>query len=234
MAWSGARLVEVGTTNRTRRADYVTALADPANDVAVVVQVHQSNFRVVGYTEAPRTAELAELGPPLVADIGSGLLDSRCGWLGGGPPPWLDREPAARQTLEAGAALVMFSGDKLLGGPPGRHHRRAGRSGRGLPPPPAGPSAATRLAGARRAAGHGSGLSARRRRRHRLLAHGRAHPLTVEGSPRRLRRPRRGRHRGHTGRRHAARRRDRVGGCGRVRRPDRGAAVTPRGRSSPG
>ena len=117
MAWSGARLVEVGTTNRTRRADYVTALADPANDVAVVVQVHQSNFRVVGYTEAPRTAELAELGPPLVADIGSGLLDSRCGWLGGGPPPWLDREPAARQTLEAGAALVMFSGDKLLGGP---------------------------------------------------------------------------------------------------------------------
>ena len=117
MAWSGARLVEVGTTNRTRRADYAAALADPANDVAVVVQVHQSNFRVVGYTEAPRTAELADLGPPLVADIGSGLLDSRCGWLAGGPPPWLDREPAARQTLEAGAALVMFSGDKLLGGP---------------------------------------------------------------------------------------------------------------------
>ena len=138
MAWSGARLVEVGTTNRTRRADYVTALADPANDVAVVVQVHQSNFRVVGYTEAPRTAELADLGPPLVADIGSGLLDSRCGWLAGGPPPWLDREPAARQTLEAGAALVMFSGDKLLGGPQAgiiagradlveacRHHRLA-------------------------------------------------------------------------------------------------------------
>ncbi len=117
MAWSGARLVEVGTTNRTRRADYATALADPANDVAVVVQVHQSNFRMVGYTEAPRTAELADLGPPLVADIGSGLLDSRCGWLASGPPPWLDREPAARQTLEAGAALVTFSGDKLLGGP---------------------------------------------------------------------------------------------------------------------
>ena len=117
MAWSGARLVEVGTTNRTRRADYAAALSDPANDVAVVVQVHQSNFRVVGFTEAPRTAELADLGPPLVADIGSGLLDSRCGWLEGGPPPWLDSEPAARQTLEAGAALVTFSGDKLLGGP---------------------------------------------------------------------------------------------------------------------
>ena len=117
MAWSGARLVEVGTTNRTRRADYAAAVADGANDVAVVVQVHRSNFRVVGYTEAPRTAELADLGPPLVADIGSGLIDSRCGWLAGGPPPWLDSEPAARQTLEAGAALVTFSGDKLLGGP---------------------------------------------------------------------------------------------------------------------
>ena len=117
MAWSGARLVEVGTTNRTRRGDFAAAVADPGNDVAVVVQVHQSNFRVVGYTEAPSTSELADLGPPLVADIGSGLLDSRCPWLDRGPPPWLDREPAARQTLEAGAALVTFSGDKLLGGP---------------------------------------------------------------------------------------------------------------------
>ncbi len=117
MAWSRARLVEVGTTNRTRRADFAAAVADPGNDVAVVVQVHQSNFRMLGYTEAPRAAELADLGPPLVADIGSGLLDSRCPWLDGGPPPWLDREPAARQTLEAGAALVTFSGDKLLGGP---------------------------------------------------------------------------------------------------------------------
>ena len=117
MAWSGARLVEVGTTNRTRRADFAAAVADPANDVATVMQVHQSNFRIVGFAEAPRTAELADLGPPLVADIGSGLLDSRCPWLEGGPPPWLDQEPAARQTLEAGAALVMFSGDKLLGGP---------------------------------------------------------------------------------------------------------------------
>ncbi len=117
MAWSGARLVEVGTTNRTRREDFAAAVADPSNGAAVVVQVHQSNFRVVGYTESPSTRELAGLGPPLVADIGSGLLDSRCPWLDGGPPPWLDREPAARQTLEAGAALVTFSADKLLGGP---------------------------------------------------------------------------------------------------------------------
>ena len=117
MAWSGARLVEVGTTNRTRRGDYAAAVADTANDVAAVVQVHRSNFRVVGYAESPRAVELADLGPPLVADIGSGLLDSRCGWLSGGPPPWLEGEPAARQSLEAGAALVTFSGDKLLGGP---------------------------------------------------------------------------------------------------------------------
>ena len=117
MASSGARLVEVGTTNRTRAADFEQAVADATNDVALVMQIHQSNFRIVGFTEAPRTAELAELGPPLVADIGSGLLDSRCPWLRGGPPGWLEDEPAARQTLEAGAALVTFSGDKLLGGP---------------------------------------------------------------------------------------------------------------------
>ena len=117
MAWSGARLVEVGTTNRTRRADFAAAVADPASDAALIVRVHQSNYRIVGYTEAPDTADLADLGPPLVADIGSGLLDSRCPWLSTGPPSWLEGEPAARQTLDAGAALVTFSADKLLGGP---------------------------------------------------------------------------------------------------------------------
>ncbi len=114
---SGARLIEVGTTNRTRRADFAKAVDAPSNDVGVVLQVHQSNYKIVGFTEAPRTAELADLGPTLVADIGSGLLDSRCPWLDGGPPGWLADEPAARQTLEAGADLVTFSGDKLLGGP---------------------------------------------------------------------------------------------------------------------
>ena len=117
MARSGARLVEVGTTNRTRRADYEAAVADPANDPALVMRVHQSNYRIVGFTEAPAVAELADLGPPLAADIGSGLLDSRCPWLPTGPPGWLQGEPAARQTLAAGAALTVFSGDKLLGGP---------------------------------------------------------------------------------------------------------------------
>lgn len=117
MARSGANLIEVGTTNRTRVADFAGAVEDPATDVGVVLHVHQSNYKIVGFTEAPTIAELAGLDAPLVADIGSGLLDSRCPWLKGGPPGWLAEEPAARQTLAAGAGLVAFSGDKLFGGP---------------------------------------------------------------------------------------------------------------------
>ena len=117
MARSGANLIEVGTTNRTRVDDFRGAVGDPDNDVAVVLRVHQSNYTIVGFTEAPTTAQLAGLNAPLVADIGSGLLDSRCPWLKGDPPGWLADEPAARQTLDGGAGLVMFSGDKLFGGP---------------------------------------------------------------------------------------------------------------------
>lgn len=117
MARSGANLIEVGTTNRTRVADFAAAVDDPGTDVGVVLRVHQSNYKIVGFTEAPTTAQLAGLDAPLVADIGSGLLDSRCPWLTGGPPGWLAEEPAARQTLAAGAGLVTFSGDKLFGGP---------------------------------------------------------------------------------------------------------------------
>ena len=115
VAQSGARLVEVGTTNRTRRGDYTAAVE--GGDVALCLRVHQSNYRIVGFTEAPAVSELANVGVPLVVDIGSGLVDEACGWLPGGPPPWLRGEPAARQTLAAGADLVTFSGDKLLGGP---------------------------------------------------------------------------------------------------------------------
>ncbi len=115
VAQSGARLVEVGTTNRTRRQDYLAAVE--AGDVALCLRVHQSNYRIVGFTEAPSVAELTGFGVPLVADIGSGLVDEACAWLKGGPPVWLRGEPAARQTLAAGADLVTFSGDKLLGGP---------------------------------------------------------------------------------------------------------------------
>ena len=117
MEQSGARLIEVGTTNRTRRQDYERAVADPEADVALAMQIHQSNYRITGFTEMPSTAALADLGVPLVSDIGSGLLDAACPWLPQGPPAWLEGEPAAKQTLEAGASLVAFSGDKLLGGP---------------------------------------------------------------------------------------------------------------------
>jgi L-seryl-tRNA(Ser) seleniumtransferase len=114
---SGAHLVDVGTTNRTRLADYRRAIARPGADVAMVLKVHPSNYRVEGFTEDTSVAELATLPVPVVADIGSGLIDATCPWLGGPPPAWLAHEPAAVQSLAAGAALVTFSGDKLLGGP---------------------------------------------------------------------------------------------------------------------
>jgi L-seryl-tRNA(Ser) seleniumtransferase len=116
MALSGARLAEVGTTNRTRRSDYTDAVAR-ADDTALVLKVHASNYRIEGFVGAVGVADLAGVGPPVAVDLGSGLLDAACPWLPGGPPDWLRAEPAARQTLEDGAALVTFSGDKLLGGP---------------------------------------------------------------------------------------------------------------------
>jgi L-seryl-tRNA(Ser) seleniumtransferase len=111
LASSGAQLVEVGTTNRTRLADYAEAGA------AVALKVHPSNYRLSGFTESVTTRQLATLDGPLIVDIGSGLLDAATPWLADGPPAWLVGEPAARQTLADGAALVTFSGDKLLGGP---------------------------------------------------------------------------------------------------------------------
>jgi L-seryl-tRNA(Ser) seleniumtransferase len=110
----GARLVEVGTTNRTYRSDYEQAMA---NDPAAIVQVHRSNFAMTGFTASVAVGELAAIGPPVVSDIGSGLLDARTPWLRDGPPGWLAGEPGARQTLDEGASIVTFSGDKLLGGP---------------------------------------------------------------------------------------------------------------------
>lgn len=115
MAQSGANLVEVGTTNRTRIADFARAAEE--SDLALTLHVHQSNYKIVGFTEAVSVAELATIDVPVVADIGSGLLDAACPWLDGPPPAWLNDEPAAKQTLAAGADLVVFSGDKLLGGP---------------------------------------------------------------------------------------------------------------------
>ena len=103
---SGARLREVGTTNRTRAADYETAIGP---ETAVLLRVHQSNFRVVGFTEQPSLRELADVARrhdlALVDDLGSGALVD------------IGDEPTARASLAAGADLVCFSGDKLLGGP---------------------------------------------------------------------------------------------------------------------
>ena len=118
MEQSGARLLDVGTTNRTRADDYERAVSRADTDVALILKVHPSNFTVEGFTESASIAELAGIGVPVVADIGSGLLDNTCPWMPPGlVPGFLRTEPAARQSLADGAALVTFSGDKLLGGP---------------------------------------------------------------------------------------------------------------------
>lgn len=102
---TGARLREVGTTNRTTLADYREAVGP---QTGFVLKVHPSNFRVEGFTGAVEVAELTGLGVPVVVDIGSGLLER---------DPLLPEEPDAASVLRAGADLVTASGDKLLGGP---------------------------------------------------------------------------------------------------------------------
>jgi L-seryl-tRNA(Ser) seleniumtransferase len=102
---TGARLREVGTTNRTTAADYAAATGP---DTGFILKIHPSNFRISGFTAAAGIAELSALGMPVVADIGSGLL---------APEPLLPEEPDAATALRQGAALVTASGDKLLGGP---------------------------------------------------------------------------------------------------------------------
>jgi L-seryl-tRNA(Ser) seleniumtransferase len=118
MVQSGARLREVGTTNRTRIADYAAAIND---QTALILRVHRSNFRIEGFTEQPALADLAALGRArgvrVAEDLGSGFLkmaDAAC-------PPHLAavarQEPTVQASLAAGLDLVCFSGDKLLGGP---------------------------------------------------------------------------------------------------------------------
>jgi len=117
MEQSGCRLVDVGTTNRTRRSDYERAIDRPDTDVAMVMKVHPSNYRVEGFIEQASIEELATLDVPVMADIGSGLLDATVPWLNGPPPAFLAGEPAAVQAISDGADIITFSGDKLLGGP---------------------------------------------------------------------------------------------------------------------
>ena len=108
---SGARLREVGTTNKTRIGDYARAIG---TETAALMRVHASNYRIIGFTEAVAIADLADLGHArglvTIDDIGSGAID-------GDRPPGVAGEPTARGSLVAGADLVLFSGDKLLGGP---------------------------------------------------------------------------------------------------------------------
>ena len=105
IASTGARLREVGTTNRTHLADYADAIGP---DTGCILKVHPSNFRVEGFTSSVEVGELVGLGVPVVVDVGSGLLT---------PHPLLPDEPDAQTALRAGAAVVTASGDKLLGGP---------------------------------------------------------------------------------------------------------------------
>jgi len=112
VAHSGARLVEVGTTNRTRLADYGRALGP---DTGAILRAHQSNFRTVGFVEEVEIEALCELaagaGVPVIDDLGSGALAERV--------PELAEEPPVRRSVTAGCAVSCFSGDKLLGGPQG-------------------------------------------------------------------------------------------------------------------
>src|SRR4051812_12132143 len=108
VAQAGAAMVEVGTTNRTRLADYAAALSDRTG---AILRAHPSNFRAVGFVEAVEIDALCGLGVPVIDDVGSGVLADDLELLADEPP--------VRRSVAAGAAVVCFSGDKLLGGPQG-------------------------------------------------------------------------------------------------------------------
>ena len=147
VAQAGARLVEVGTTNRTRRADYERAIG-PAT--GAILRAHPSNFRQLGFVQEVEIEELCELGAPVIDDVGSGNLAEDL--------PALADEPPVRRSVKAGAALVCFSGDKLLGGPQAGRARRPRGGDRRRPSAPARPRAAARQALARRARGDARAL----------------------------------------------------------------------------
>jgi L-seryl-tRNA(Ser) seleniumtransferase len=106
IAQAGARMVEVGTTNRTRLADYAAALTERTG---AILRAHPSNFRTLGFVEAVEIEALCGLGVPVIDDVGSGVLADDIEALADEPP--------VRRSVRAGAAVVCFSGDKLLGGP---------------------------------------------------------------------------------------------------------------------
>jgi L-seryl-tRNA(Ser) seleniumtransferase len=111
IAQSGAKLIEVGTTNRTRLRDYERALSTAQAPVGAILRVHPSNFRSLGFVEDVSIEALCGLGVPVIDDIGSGVLADASAI------PAIAEEPGLRRSVAAGAALVCCSGDKLLGGP---------------------------------------------------------------------------------------------------------------------
>ena len=129
IAQSGAQLIEVGTTNRTRLSDYEQALAGAGAQVGAILRVHPSNFRALGFVQDVSIEDLCRLGTPVIDDVGSGVLADARGISvpadARGIPvpadargiPALADEPSIRRSVAAGAALVCCSGDKLLGGP---------------------------------------------------------------------------------------------------------------------
>lgn len=108
VAQSGARLIEVGTTNRTRLRDYQRAIERSGSELGAILRVHQSNFRAMGFVQEVGVESLCGLGVPVIDDVGSGVLAQ---------VPALSDEPSLRASVAAGAAMVCCSGDKLLGGP---------------------------------------------------------------------------------------------------------------------
>ncbi len=112
---SGAQLIEVGTTNKTRLKDYESTSSELESPG--ILKVHASNYKITGFTESVTIEQLKSLGLEVFFDIGSGLLDQTAPWLGWPTPAWLKNEPGAKQALKSGADIITFSGDKLMGGP---------------------------------------------------------------------------------------------------------------------
>ncbi len=183
LAASGARLVEVGSTNRTSAADYERAISA---ETALLLRVHPSNYRIVGFTEEVDTATLAEIGGrhglPVLDDLGSGLL---------APDPVFAGEPDARAAIAAGADAGLLLRRQAAGRPAERHHRRHPRGRRPRPPPSAGARRAHRQAGGGRAGGDaaaaprpGAGAGGDPGAAHGARARGRACARAPSGWPR--------------------------------------------------
>ncbi|GIU86167.1 MAG: hypothetical protein KatS3mg009_0682 [Acidimicrobiia bacterium] len=212
MAETGARLVEVGTTNRTRRDDYERAIGEAT---ALVLKVHASNYRMVGFVASVGVAELAGLGPPVVVDAGSGLLDDTTPWLAAAAALAAGRaRRSAVRRRRRGARHVL--GRQAARRPPGGCDRGSAVARGTVQDPPARPRRARRQADARRNAAGGARVPRRHRGRAPALAT-RHHAGRDAAGPRaadRRARARRGgrRHRGRRGRRLAAGPDDPVGG----------------------